>query len=132
VRIRAAVIDSIVAHAREEAPNECCGLLIGPDDSIEDSVRTRNLEASPTRYRVDPEEHIALNRRLRRTPWRVVGAYHSHPHSAAQPSPTDVTEAFYPEYLYVIVSLAHPDEPAVCAYQITAGNFEPVVLVRVP
>lgn len=132
MRIRAAVIDSIVAHAREEAPNECCGLLIGPHDSIEDSVRTRNLEASPTRYRVNPAEHFALNRRLRPTPWRVVGAYHSHPHSAAQPSPTDVTEAFYPEYLYVIVSLARPHEPAVCAYRIAAGNFEPVVLVRVP
>jgi [CysO sulfur-carrier protein]-S-L-cysteine hydrolase len=132
VRIRAAVWDEIVAHAREEAPNECCGLLVGPSGSIEECVRTRNLEASPTRYRVDPVEHIAVNRRLRSTASRILGAYHSHPRSAAEPSPSDVAEAFYPEFIYLIVSLAVPDEPVIRGYRLAARNLETVPLVRVP
>jgi proteasome lid subunit RPN8/RPN11 len=132
VRIRAGVIDAILAHARDEAPNECCGLLVGSGRIIEESVRTRNLEASPTRYRVDPAEHVALNRRLRATDLRVVGAYHSHPESPAHPSPSDVEEAFYPDFVYVIVSLKAIDEAAVRAFRLAHRNIEPVPLVRVP
>jgi proteasome lid subunit RPN8/RPN11 len=120
-----------MAHARDDAPNECCGLLVGGGDRIEESVRTRNLEASPTRYRVDPAEHIALNRRLRPTGWRVMGAYHSHPRSAAEPSVADAAEAFYPEFVYVIASLAAPDQPVVRAFRLNGRNFEAVPLVRV-
>jgi proteasome lid subunit RPN8/RPN11 len=136
LQIRSAVWDAIVAHSRDEAPNECCGLLVGPAESpaaiIEESVRTRNLEASPTSYRVDPVEQIALNRRLRSTGCRVIGAYHSHPHTPAEPSATDVAEAFYPEFVYVIVSLATPDEPVVRGFRLAGGNIKAVPLVRVP
>ena len=58
-------IDAIVAHARESAPDECCGLLVGTGDRIDEAVRARNLERGPTRYRIDPRDHIALSKRLR-------------------------------------------------------------------
>jgi [CysO sulfur-carrier protein]-S-L-cysteine hydrolase len=132
VRIRDAVWESLVAHARDEAPNECCGLLVGTSESIDDSVRTRNLEPSPTRFRIDPAEHIALNRRLRSTPHRVVGAYHSHPRSPASPSPSDNAEAFYPEFIYLIVSLAELDAPVIRGYRLVERNLHAVELVRVP
>lgn len=134
MRIRDAVWESLVAHARQEAPNECCGLLVGSGslETIEDSVRTRNLESSPTRFRVDPQEHIALNRRLRPTSQRVIGAYHSHPLSPAKPSPSDNAEAFYSEFIYLIVSLAGPNAPEINAYRLVERNLEPVQLVRVP
>jgi proteasome lid subunit RPN8/RPN11 len=132
LQIRDAVWESLVAHARDEAPNECCGLLVGSAESIDDSVRTRNLEASPTRFRVDPAEHIALNRRLRSTNQRVIGAYHSHPGSPASPSPSDNAEAFYPEFIYLIVSLAVLDAPVIRGYRLVGRNLQPVELVRVP
>jgi len=132
VRIRESVWTSLVAHARDEAPNECCGLLVGSAEAIEESVRTRNLESSPTRFRVDPQEHIELNRRLRPTSQRVIGAYHSHPRSPASPSSSDNAEATYPEFIYLIVSLWGSDAPVIRGYRLVRRNLEPVELVRVP
>ncbi len=120
--------DAIVAHALDEAPNECCGLLVGGESGIDESVRTRSVVPGPSRYQVDPAEHIALNRRLRGTGRQVVGAYHSHPHSAAVPSPSDVTEAHYPDFVYVIVSLADPARPEVKAYRIRDGRVSALSL----
>jgi proteasome lid subunit RPN8/RPN11 len=128
MEIEASVLDAMAAHAREEAPNECCGLLVGTASRIHESVRTQNLAASPTRFLVDPREHIALNRRLRGSGRDVVGAYHSHVHSASEPSPSDLAEAFYPEFVYVIVSIAEPQHAAVAAYRVEDGRVTPVAL----
>lgn len=125
-------MDAIIAHAREAAPNECCGLLVGAGGRIDESVRTRNLEEGPTRYQVDPAEHIALARALRGTPRQIVGTYHSHPSSEAVPSPSDVAEAFYPDFVYLIVSLVHPSSPEIRGYRIASGNFAAIPLVPVP
>ena len=128
-RIAAAVLDDIVAHARREAPNECCGLLVGAGDLVERAVPTRNAAASPTRYLVDPSEHFALIRELRGTAHDIVGAYHSHPASAAVPSPTDIAGAWSADFLYVIVSLEHEARPDVRAFLIGNGNGVPVDLL---
>jgi proteasome lid subunit RPN8/RPN11 len=129
MRISPAVLAALIAHARREAPNECCGFLIGGPTSIDESVPTVNLAASPTRFRVDPAAHIALNRRLRGSSRSILGAYHSHPGSPAEPSPTDLREAHYPEFVYVIVSLAGERED-VRAYRIANARATPVELVR--
>ena len=118
----------MIAHARRSAPLECCGLLVGTPERIDESVATRNVASHPSRYRIDPEAHIELNRRLRGTGRAVVGAYHSHPSSAAEPSARDVDEAYYPEFVYVIVSLADPDAPRVGAYRIIRGSVSVVAL----
>lgn len=105
--IPAAVIEEIFAHARDEAPNECCGLLVGHRRAIESAVRARNLDASPSRYLIDPKDHFAAMRTARSKGLHVVGAYHSHPASAPTPSPSDVAEAAWgSDFVYVIVSPA--------------------------
>jgi [CysO sulfur-carrier protein]-S-L-cysteine hydrolase len=94
-------------------------------------VPARNLLAHPSRYQIDPQDHIATNRRLRGTDRAVVGAYHSHPRSPAVPSPRDVAEAQYPEFVWLIVSLA--TEPAEFrAYRIREDQVREVGLLQNP
>ena len=120
VVISAAVLDAMVAHARDDAPDECCGLLVGTADRIDEAVRTPSLDRSPNRYQVDPAAHFAVIRRLRGTDRTIIGAYHSHPRSAAAPSPSDIREAYDSELVYVIVSLVRA-EPDVRAWRIREG-----------
>jgi len=110
----------MLAHARHEAPRECCGLLIGTTESVMRSVRARNLENGSTRYLIDPADHFAAIRSARADGLDVVGAYHSHPSSAPVPSTTDIAEANSGvDFLYVIVSLVNDE---VCGYRIEQGN----------
>jgi [CysO sulfur-carrier protein]-S-L-cysteine hydrolase len=128
IAIAPRALDAMVAHARREAPNECCGLLIGSPGRIDESIATANLAASQSRFLIDPSEHIAINRRLRGSSRDIVGAYHSHPHSLAEPSPTDIAEAHYPEFIHVIVSLADPSNADVRGYRIRNGRVSSVTL----
>jgi proteasome lid subunit RPN8/RPN11 len=133
VSIDPAVLEDIIAHAREEAPNECCGLLVGPEKGIlEQSVRTTNLEQSPTAFLIDPRQHIRANRAARAEGRSVVGFYHSHVKTPAVPSPTDVARAWYPGYAYLIVSLADGTAPEVVGYVLDGGNFAQVSFVPLP
>jgi proteasome lid subunit RPN8/RPN11 len=119
--ISSEVVEDMLAHARDEAPRECCGLLTGTGDTIVRSVRARNLETRPTRYLIDPEDHFAAIRAARAQGLEVVGAYHSHPSSAPVPSPSDIAEADSgADFLYVIVSLVNDE---VRAYRMADGNF---------
>jgi proteasome lid subunit RPN8/RPN11 len=103
-RISQASLDAIIAHARAEAPAECCGMLIGRDRSIDQAVPAKNIADRPTRFLVDPKDHIDARRDARGRGLEVLGFYHSHPHSPAWPSPTDAAEAAYPEAVHLIVS----------------------------
>jgi [CysO sulfur-carrier protein]-S-L-cysteine hydrolase len=100
------VIDAIIDHARRDAPLECCGLLAARGGVIDEAIPARNLKASPVAFLIDPADHFAALKRARAAGLEIVGAYHSHPRSPAIPSPTDLAEAHYEEFLYVIVSLA--------------------------
>src|SRR3954466_13655982 len=112
----------MVAHARDLAPDECCGVLLGRGDAIEEAVRARNAADSPrTRFMVDPKDHIDIRRAGRTRGLEVVGFYHSHPRSTAAPSDTERSEAAYPG-LYVIVGL-DVDPPEVRLFGFDAGNF---------
>ena len=121
--------EAMIAHARDEAPFECCGLLLGAPGVVEEAVRTRNLRRSRTTYLVDPADHFALIRRARKEGRTIVGAYHSHPRSPAVPSPVDLREAQFPEFLYVIVSLADSRAPDVRGYRLNRDAFIPATLV---
>jgi proteasome lid subunit RPN8/RPN11 len=121
IRIPAVVVSGMLAHAREEAPRECCGLLVGRETSIVRSVRARNLDGKATRYLIDPEDHFAAIRSARTEGLEIVGAYHSHPSSTPVPSETDIAEADSgSDFLYVIVSPIRDD---VRAYRIEAGVY---------
>lgn len=120
MHIRRTVIDAIVEHARRDSPLECCGLLIGSGEAVVASHEAGNLKASEVLYLVDPADHFAAIRSARAAGLSVVGAYHSHPASAAVPSETDIRDANDPEFVHVIVSLAGAT-PQVAAYQIRDG-----------
>lgn len=121
VRILQRVIDAMIDHARRDAPLECCGLLAARDGVIDEAIPTRNLDTSPVAYLIDPADHFAALRRTRAEGREIVGAYHSHPRSAAIPSATDLAEAHYEAFLYVIVSLAGA-EPDLRAYRLVSGT----------
>ncbi len=130
VNISQSVIDDMLAHARLDAPNECCGLLVGNRQAILRNVRARNREASATRYLIDPDDHFAAIHAARSENRRVVGAYHSHPASAAAPSPSDIAEASGgADFIYVIVSPVKPDGE-IFAYRLKNGRVVPLDLVR--
>lgn len=99
VWIRRDVLEFIVAHARRDAPRECCGLLVGDHEEVTEAVAVTNIAEAPLRqYEVSPTEHLALIKRCRDQsstgPCReVIGAYHSHPCTEARPSPTDLDRA---------------------------------------
>ena len=132
MELRRTAHDAIVAHARAALPLECCGLLVGTADTVEEAVPARNLKASATRYEVDPEDHFALIRRVRHEGRAIVGAYHSHPSTAAAPSQTDIAEAHDEALVHVIVSLRDQPRVEVRAFRIAAGLAREVPLVLVP
>src|SRR5262245_32681871 len=113
---------AIVAHAHAEAPRECCGMLIGRGMSVVEAAAARNLADLPTRFLIDPQDHIAAIRGARARGLDVIGFYHSHPHSAAAPSPTDLKEASYPDHFYLSVSLEH-EPPEMRCFRLHDGNF---------
>ena len=131
LRISAAVLADIAAHARLEAPRECCGLLVGSEGRVEENVRTPNLEPGVSRFLVDPAAHFALMKRLRGTGRAIVGAYHSHPRSGPRPSSSDIAEAVSDDFLCVIVSLAGEGEPVTRAYRFRNGEAEELRVLEV-
>jgi [CysO sulfur-carrier protein]-S-L-cysteine hydrolase len=116
MRIAQSLIDEMVAHAREDLPNECCGMIGGRDGEATEVLRVANSAASPLRYEMDPQEQYNALKSIE-DGGELLGIYHSHTKSAAYPSQTDVNQAVaWPDQVYVIVSLAEDDAPDVKAY----------------
>lgn len=113
------VVDEVVARAVEEYPYESCGLLAGPPggDVVTRFYRCRNAAESARVYTVDPGDHLRAERDAEARGWEIIGVVHSHTHTAAFPSPTDVGQAPDPAWHYAIVSLQH-DEPALRSFRI--------------
>jgi proteasome lid subunit RPN8/RPN11 len=127
MEISKAQLDDVVAHARLDAPNECCGYMRLNDGTVNEVFRAQNLRNSPYGYEIDPKSLLAAND-LDDDGFGVA-IYHSHPRSPAEPSQTDINLAHYPHWLYVIVSLA--GEPELRAWRIADGRVEeePVSIV---
>jgi proteasome lid subunit RPN8/RPN11 len=124
--------EALIAHARAEYPNEMCGLIIGDRSAAEGghALRfepTRNKAASPYRYEIDPADLLRLTIVTDDADEVFWGIVHSHTHTPAVPSPTDVGLAFYPDSLYVLVSLADDQadpatgQPGIRAWRIVDG-----------
>lgn len=114
-------VDEIIRHAREEDPNECCGILAGRDGQVARLYRAVNAEASPYRYNVDPKDLLRIYKECDAQGWEFVAIYHSHTHTEAYPSATDVRLAAWPDSLYLIVSLADKANPILRAFRIQDG-----------
>ncbi|HKG36644.1 MAG TPA: M67 family metallopeptidase [Solirubrobacterales bacterium] len=124
MRIPQELIDEMVAHAREDAPNECCGMVGGQDGEARTVHRTRNALASPFSYDIDSKDLIRTYNGITEAGDELVAIYHSHTRSAAQPSQTDINLAHYPDSVYIIVSLEDPDDPDVRGFWIRDGQVE--------
>jgi proteasome lid subunit RPN8/RPN11 len=121
VRISRAHWDELVAHARDEAPLECCGYFWSEGGVIEEVHRATNERKSPYGYQLDGKSHYELYKRGE--DGYDVGSYHSHPASSAEPSQTDINLArYWPDYLYLIVSLH--GEPSIRAWWLRDGKVE--------
>jgi proteasome lid subunit RPN8/RPN11 len=129
MKISQALIDELVAHAREDLPNECCGMIGGRDGEATRVVRVENAAASPLRYEMDPQGQYDALKAIEDAGEELVAIYHSHTRSAAYPSQTDVNEAvMWPEQVYVIVSLENGDAPDVKAYSLKEMTIADVPL----
>jgi len=117
-------VEEMIRHARREYPNEACGLLAGKDGRVEKVYQMTNAEHSSVTYRLDPEEQYRAFTEIEEEGWELLAIYHSHGHSPAYPSATDLELAFYPDSLYLIISLADRAKPTIRAFHIVEGMIE--------
>ena len=126
VRIAHSFVEEMVAHAKADLPNECCGILAGPEGEVARSFRMTNVEASPFRFSMDPGELVRVDGEAGDQGWELLAIYHSHTGSPAYPSDTDVriaggTAELWPDTRYVLVSLMDPETPDVRIFRISDG-----------
>ena len=115
--------DRIVAHARSDYPYEVCGLLAGAADAgLRKIYEIPNAARSMTYYSMEPKAMLHAFNEMDDEGWDLLAIYHSHTHTEAFPSPTDVELAFYPDAVYLIVSLQE-DAPVLRAFNIRDGKI---------
>jgi [CysO sulfur-carrier protein]-S-L-cysteine hydrolase len=120
-------VEAMIAHAREDHPDEACGVIVGPEgsDVATRLVRMINADRSPTFFRFDPQEQFELYKGMDAAGEEIVVVYHSHTSTEAYPSRTDITLASEPQAHYVLVSTAESaasDGPiSVRSYRIVDG-----------
>jgi proteasome lid subunit RPN8/RPN11 len=129
MRIAQDLYDEIVAHARSEAPNECCGMIGAREGRALAVHRATNQAASPLRYEIDAAEQYRIQMAIEDSGQDLGAIYHSHTRSEPIPSQTDINLAFHPDSLYVIVGVADLDRPDVRAYTIRDRQVSEVELV---
>ncbi len=133
-RIPQLAIDAMIEHAREDLPNEACGMLNARDGEVVATHRVTNRAASPYRYEMEPLEQLKLERARDDSGEDLFAIYHSHVASPARPSPTDVRQAFFPpgdiegalmfpDAYYIVVSLAE-ESPDVRAFRIQRVSLD--------
>ncbi len=125
----------VVAHCLDGLPFEACGLLAGLDPAAGEARPAEvhavypagNAARSARLYTVEPRDLLAADRAAERAGWSLIGVWHSHTHTPAYPSPTDIARAPDPAWHYVVVSLAD-SEPVLRSYRIVEGEAheEPV------
>jgi [CysO sulfur-carrier protein]-S-L-cysteine hydrolase len=136
LRLPMTMVEEMISHARDDLPNEACGIIAGKDGKAMKLFRTRNSEASPYRYNIHPIDLKNAIEDSDERGWDVLAIYHSHVASEAYPSATDIRlaqwpgtnppEDLWPGAFYVLVSLENRESPVVRAYQITGGKVTEV------
>ncbi len=130
LKLPAAVRAALIAHAEREAPNECCGLLIGKGEKITECHPARSTVPSRNRFQINPADHFVAIRKARAAGLDVIGAYHSHTDSPALPSLSDVAEASDGAPVMVIVSLM-PPSPTVRGFLLAKSGSKELRLIAV-
>ena len=118
VRIPKSIYQRMIEHARREWPLECCGILSGREKTVQKAFELQNAEESSVRYSTPPQEQLKVFEEMEKECMEMIAVYHSHPHTIAFPSETDVRLAFYPDVTSIIISLKEEESPMVKAFQI--------------
>lgn len=125
IRLRRDHVDAMVAHALEDAPIECCGMLAARDGVVVEVYRAANKENSPYRFSIDPLQTRRLEQQIDDSGASLAGFYHSHTGSDPIPSPTDIRmmgSLFGPPYVHFVVGVADRKKPVVRAWYIEDGD----------
>jgi [CysO sulfur-carrier protein]-S-L-cysteine hydrolase len=138
VDISPEMLGEMLAHAREEAPNECCGVVgVVPAADGEPARamrvrRARNVHASPKRFEIDGRDVIRAMSEFEEAGWEIGAIYHSHTHTAPYPSQTDINfAAHWPGVEWIVVGLADPTEPEIRSYLIEEGTVREVEIAQI-
>ena len=124
------MVDEIVAHSLEDVPDECCGMVAGKDGTATEVFRARNELASPFSYSVDSHDLLKITGVIEDRGEELAAIYHSHTKTAPEPSQTDINLAkMWPDPVYLICSVADPDEPQLRGWEIRDGKVQEVELV---
>lgn len=121
LRIKQAVISAMLAHVTAVYPHEACGFLAGSGGLIDRIYPIPNVLHSRTAYRMEPKAQVAALLEIDAAGCTHLVIFHSHPDGTERPSPTDIAQAAYPTAVYLIISLAEHDQPAIHAYRIANG-----------
>jgi [CysO sulfur-carrier protein]-S-L-cysteine hydrolase len=113
--------DEMVQHGLAVFPNEACGLLAGKEGRPVKFFAMTNQDASPVSYRLDPMEQLRVFTEIDDEGWDLLGIFHTHTHSEAYPSETDLKQAFYPEAAYLVMSLSDRSNPELRGFTIEDG-----------
>lgn len=128
MKIPQALYDEMLAHAREDVPNECCGLVGGKDGAATTYYRAVNSEASPFRYNLEPQDQFRIMTAMDDAGEELAAIFHSHTKSPAYPSQTDINLAAYPGVVYLIASLAEGEKP-LRGFEIEDGEVSETELI---
>jgi len=125
LRIARSLLDEIVAQARDEAPNECCGIVGSRDGRAVALYKARNARASPLAYDIDGRDLQRIYDEIDRNGLEVGIIYHSHTRSDPVPSQTDINLAspFLPDAVYVIAGVKDPERDDIRAWHIRDGRY---------
>jgi|TARA_B110000263_G_scaffold220223_1_gene207941 proteasome lid subunit RPN8/RPN11 len=127
------IISKLIEHALLEDPNECCGLLIGKENKVTNIQNCQNIHPSPiTRYTIEPKDLMKAENFSDKNNMEILAIYHSHTHSQAYPSTTDIEnaiESMWTNPYYILVSLVEKTRPVIRAYKISDDkNVEEVII----
>lgn len=129
IRIPEKIYQKMIEHAKREWPLECCGILGGRDHIVIQAFELQNIEKSPIKYSMSPKEQWKTFEEMEKQKIEMIAIYHSHPHTIAFPSETDVKLACYPDVVTVIISLKEENNPIMKAFRIEKDAIYPEEIV---
>lgn len=129
MRIARQLYEEMIEHAREEAPNECCGMVAARDGEVVRVYRATNVEASPFRFVIDQQQQFEIYNEIEAADMELGAIYHSHTRTQPRPSQTDINFGkWWPGVLWIIVGLVG-EEPEVRTWRIDDGAVSEAELV---
>ena len=126
--LRSSQYQEMLSHVSQWYPLEACGLLSGTGQAVTSVYPIDNILRSPTAYEMEPTQQLKAMLDFEARGESLLAIYHSHPHGPERPSQTDVEKAYYPEAVYVIISLRETSKPVATAYTIVNGRVTSVAL----